>query len=161
MVDPFWKQPTSEHERQLATIKSAPSSGNCVCVPLKPMSTMEERSAAIMSRYQIVAELASTSNSATSLLIAELDNLIDRLSMNQNEKINGKLSKIIEKEANNILAKEYISNPPVQQKQSQVRKQPSAIGAPTTSSYKAAGARSPRERKQSMKLKESKALGRS
>ena len=109
--------------------------------------------------YQIVAELASTSNSASSLVIAELDNLIDRLSVNQDEKHNGKRKKTIEKEANNVPVKEYISNPPVQQKQSQVRKQPSAIGAPTTSSYKAAGARSSRERKQSMKLKESKALG--
>jgi len=69
--------------------------------------------------------------------------------VNQDEKHNGKWKKTIEKEANNIPVKEYISNPPVQQKQSQVRKQPSAIGAPTTSSYKAAGARSSRERKQS------------
>ena len=38
---------------------------------------------------------------------------------------------------------EHISHPPVQPKQSQARKQPSAIGAPTTSSYKAAGARFP------------------
>ena len=114
----------------------------------------------IMSRYQIVAELASTLSSATAIVIAEIDNLINRLSMNQHTKINRKQSKTIEEEGNNILEKEYISNPPVQQKQSQVRKQPSAIGAPTTSSYKAAGARSSRERKQSMKLKESKALGR-
>ena len=56
---------------------------------------------------------------------------------------------------------EHIANPPIQQNQSQARKQPSAIGAPTTSSHKAAGARSSRERKQTMKAKEAKALGRS
>jgi len=37
--------------------------------------------------------------------------------------------------------KEYIANPPIKKKQSQARKQPQAIGAPTTSSYKAAGNR--------------------
>jgi hypothetical protein len=85
--------------------------------------------------------------------------IIDRLSIKQDGDDNGKRKKGIEMK--DVPAMEHIANPPVQQKQSQVRKQPSAIGAPTTSSYKAAGARSSRERKQTMKAKESKALGRS
>jgi hypothetical protein len=55
--------------------------------------------------------------------------------------------------------KEYIANPPIKKKQSQARKQPQAIGAPTTVSYKAAGNRSRRERKELEKAKSAKALG--
>jgi hypothetical protein len=123
------------------------------------MSTVEERSAAIMSSSEIVAQLASLSISSTTLVLAELGGIIDRLSIKQDGDDNGKRKKGIEMK--DVPAMEHIANPPVQQKQSQVRKQPSAIGAPTTSSYKAAGARSSRERKQTMKAKESKALGRS
>lgn len=162
LVDPFWKQPTSECEEQMATAISAPSSrDNRVCVPAKPMSTMEERSAAIMSSSEIVAQLASLSSSSTNLVLAELSAIIDRLSIKQDGDHDGKRKKIIGPEIKDVPAMEHIANPPVQQKQSQIRKQPSAIGAPTTSSYKAAGARSSRERKQTLKAKESKALGRS
>ncbi len=55
--------------------------------------------------------------------------------------------------------KEFISNPPVKKKQSQSRKQPHAIGAPTTSSYKAASNRSNRERMETERVKAAKALG--
>jgi hypothetical protein len=58
-----------------------------------------------------------------------------------------------------VPGKEFISNPPVKKKQSQSRKQPHAIGAPTTSSYKAASNRSNRERKETERVKAAKALG--
>ena len=111
-----------------------------------------------MSSSEIVAQLASLSISSTTLVLAELGSIIDRLSIKQGGDDNGKWKKGIEMK--DVPAMEHIANPPVQQKQSQVRKQPSAIGAPTTSSYKAAGVRSSRERKQTMKAKELKALGR-
>ena len=154
VVDPFWKQPPNEGKPQLTTTISS----SRVCVPAKPMSTMEERSAAIMSSFQIVAQIASTSSSSTAIVLAELGGLIDRLSIKQDGKHNHKR---IEPEFKDVQAMEHVCNPPVHQKQSQARKQPSAIGAPTTSSYKAAGARSSPERKQTMKAKEPKALGRS
>jgi hypothetical protein len=124
------------------------------------MTTMEERSAAILSSFQIVVQLASTSNSATEIVLSELGGLINRLSTANSGKRNNKQKDNTETKHKDTQVVEHISNPPVQQKQSQARKQPSAIGAPTTSSYKAAGARSSRERKLTMKAKESKDLGR-
>lgn len=156
MVDPFWKQPPNEHEQQLATAISS----DRVCVPAKQMSTAEERRAAIMSSHNLIAELASPSSTDTAFVLAELGRLIETLSNKKHGEHSKQRKKTIDTEFKDVPAMEHISNPPVQQKQSQARKQPGAIGAPTTSSYKAAGARSSRERKQTMKAKELKALGR-
>jgi len=160
VVDSFWKsdQQVSCGQQQLTNTSITLFTRDHV--PAEQRTTKEQRQIAIMSSCQTVAEIASTSIAATDIVLAEIGSLIDRLSIKQVGKHITTGGKTIEYEIKTVQAKEHVSNPPVQQKQTQVRKQPSAIGAPTTSSYKAAGARSVRERKMSEKARDLKALGR-
>lgn len=113
-------------------------------------STKEQRLASLMSIFKVAAELASNSISATESATTEVTSMIARLQLSKGGERNS---------AKPVPSKEYISNPPIKQKQSQARKQPNAIGAPTTSSHKAAGNRAQRERTETERIKSAKALG--
>lgn len=124
-------------------------------------STKEQRLASLMSIFKVAAELASNSISATESATTEVTSMIARLQLSKGGERNSanKGGDIIKNKASPVPFKEYISNPPIKQKQSQARKQPNAIGAPTTSSHKAAGNRAQRERTETERIKSAKALG--
>lgn len=156
VVDMFWIQQRNSTEKPQA--RTMPSIGQSL--PAKQTLTKDERSAALMSSMQVLAGFASMSISGFERVSTEINVMIERESS-----ITKKGDEVKQAEgvgANNIgfaPVNEYISNPPVKKKQSQARKQPHAIGAPTTSSYKAAGNRSQRERKETEKVANAKALG--
>lgn len=111
-----------------------------------------------MSSMQVLAELASVSLSETASVAAQINTMIEN-QRSTTKKVTEKSGCSDESNAGQVPMKEYISNPPLKKKQSQARKQPMAIGAPTTTSYKAAGNRSQRERKQTEKATTARALG--
>lgn len=129
-------------------------------LPAKKVSTKEERCIELVSSMQVLAEIASMSISATSRVGAQINIMIENeRSMRDNGNDVKQGGGIGGKETKLVPVKKYIANPLVKKKQTQARKQPHAIGAPTTSSYKAAGNRSQRERKETEKAKTAKALG--
>jgi len=156
VVDTFWIEQCSSAQPQPNTIPSSVRS-----LPAKQASTKDERYAALMSRMQVLAQLASRTISGTTSATEDINNMIEELQRTKAEEGNAEAhcGGIDESNTGVVPMKEYIANPPIKKKQSQARKQPQAIGAPTTSSYKAAGNRSRRERKQSEKAKSAKALG--
>ena len=114
-----------------------------------------------MSIFQVAAVLAYVSISATESTTAEVNSIIAKLQLSKREggkkiKKGGDTSK---NNAKLVPMSEFIANPTIKQNQSQARKQPNAIGAPTTSSYKATCNRSKRERKEAERVKSAKALG--
>ena len=129
-------------------------------LPANKVSTKEERFTELVSSMQVLAEIASMSISATSRVGAQINVMIENeRSMRDSGNDVKQGGGIGEKKTKSVPVKKYIANPLVKKKQTQARKQPHAIGAPTTSSYKAAGQRSQRERKETEKAKTAKALG--
>ena len=120
---------------------------------VKPHTTKEERLASMMSGFKAVAELASNSNSATSAVNENILSLFAKLSMNKVDSITNKSDDKVASTTN------LVGNPQTKQRQNQNRKQPYAIGAPTTASNKAASRASARERKATEKAKSAAALG--
>jgi hypothetical protein len=156
VVDKFWIEQCSSAQPQANTITSSVRS-----LPAKQASTKDERYAALMSTMQVLAQLASRTISGTTSATEDINNMIEELQRTKAGEGNAEAlcGGIDESNTGVVPMKEYIANPPIKKKQSQARKQPQAIGAPTTSSYKAAGNRSRRERKESEKAKSAKALG--
>ena len=150
-VDPFWLLPQKNDILQ-------PFSADTMdpvmpAETVKPHTTKEERLASMMSGFKAVAELASNSNSATSAVNENILSLFAKLSMNKVDSITNKSDDKVASTTN------LVGNPQTKQRQNQNRKQPYAIGAPTTASNKAASRASARERKATEKAKSAAALG--
>jgi hypothetical protein len=158
-VNSFWIKESSNYKQSSTIIPSITRS-----IPAKQTSTKEQRFASLMSTFKIAAELASVSISATDSTTTEVNGIIAKLQLSKREgvkatKNSGDMRKSNTELVELVSGTEFIANPPVKKKQSQSRKQPHAIGAPTTSSHKAASARSNRERKETERVKAAKALG--
>jgi hypothetical protein len=158
-VTSFWVQESSKQHDQSTIIRSISQS-----IPSKKTSTKEQRFASLISTFKVAAELASVSISATESTITEVNGIIAKLQLSMSEglkgpKNGGRMCNSNTEPVELMSGTEFNANPPVKKKQSQSRKQPHAIGAPTTSSHKAASARSNRERKETERVKAAKALG--
>ena len=122
MIDPFWlvdaKTNVNLHQP------------NVVSQPLgnsKPTTTKETRLASIRQTFEPLAQLSSNSNLHTDNLISTIHQLFRNLS---NDKVNS-----------------LVANPLVVSGQSQKRRQPNAVGAPTTAANKAASRASNKEKR--------------
>jgi hypothetical protein len=158
-VDQFWIAPQQTNmQKQLPPLTTTYA---CASIPTKPTTTKEQRHSSILSKCQVLAQLASQTVSETEEVVEIINGLVTKLSIHHGlgkeykSGINGR-----EDQNHRASTMELISNPPIQQKQNQARKQPSAIGAPTTSSHKAAGYQSKRIKKATEKARDAKALGR-
>ncbi len=158
-MDPFWTTlRPSNVQKELpppATISA------CIDIPKKPSTTKEQRCSSILSKCQVLAQLASQTVYETEQVVEIIDGLIKKLLI---EHSSGKESKSVingreDQVSHQATTTQHIANPPIQQNQTQARKQPSAIGAPTTSSHKAAGYQSKRKKKATEKARDLKALG--
>jgi hypothetical protein len=135
VVDSFWAHQSSEHLQSTTIIPSIAQS-----ILSKKTLSKEQRFSSLMSIFQVAAELASVSISATESTTAEVNGIVAKLQLSTRDggkktKKGGDTSK---NNAKLVPMSDYIANPPIKRNQSQACKQPSAIGAPTTSSYKAA-----------------------
>ena len=159
-MDPFW---TALRPSNVQKELSPPATiSACIVIPKKPSTTKEQRRSSILSSCQVLAQLASQTVSETAQVVEIIDGLIKKISIEHGlgreskSIINGREDQV----SLQATTTEHIANPPIQQNQSQARKQPSAIGAPTTSSHKAAGNQSKRMKKATEKARDAKALGR-
>ena len=149
MVNPLWIMQGTGNVLQQPYVITHPS----IQFSVKPTLTNDQRFTGLMTTFQPLAHLASQSNPDTQVVKDTLNALFDKLSTKEEcstKSSNGQAQ---------MVGKELIANPRTMTKQSQVRKQPHASGAPTTIANKNAARKSERDRKATRKAAEATAHG--
>ena len=121
---------------------------------VKTYKTKAERKKALVANYEPLAEAIASSNSKTNTEISLVKERI--INATQSKKSHVGKRKLSELGPDD----DIVSNPPTAKMQKQKRRQPSAIGAPTTKLNKKASRESKRVRKQSEKAKINDLMGR-
>ena len=121
---------------------------------VKTYKTKAERKKALVANYEPLAEAIASSNSKTNTEISLVKERIINATQSKKSHVGKRKSPELGPDD------DIVPNPPTAKMQKQKRRQPSAIGAPTTKLNKKASRESKRVRKQSEKAKINDLMGR-